>query len=70
MSDDKHERIRRRAYEIWEREGQTHGLHERHWTQATFEIEIIQTPRSALERQVHGVSLGLLNRQAFRYGRP
>ncbi|MER8874585.1 DUF2934 domain-containing protein [Mesorhizobium sp. M0814] len=39
MSDDKHERIRRRAYEIWEREGQTHGLHERHWNQATFEIE-------------------------------
>ncbi|RWQ32769.1 MAG: DUF2934 domain-containing protein [Mesorhizobium sp.] len=26
MSDDKHERIRRRAYEIWEREGQTHWL--------------------------------------------
>ncbi|RWO02463.1 DUF2934 domain-containing protein [Mesorhizobium sp.] len=39
MSDDKHERIRRRAYEIWEREGQTHGLHERHWNQATLEIE-------------------------------
>ncbi|PAQ08458.1 DUF2934 domain-containing protein [Mesorhizobium temperatum] len=39
MSDDKHERIRRRAYEIWEREGQTHGLHEHHWTQATLEIE-------------------------------
>ncbi|TIS85568.1 DUF2934 domain-containing protein [Mesorhizobium sp.] len=39
MSDDKHERIRRRAYEIWEREGQAHGLHERHWNQATFEIE-------------------------------
>ncbi|WP_353806244.1 DUF2934 domain-containing protein [Mesorhizobium sp.] len=39
MSDDKHERIRRRAYEIWEREGQKHGLHERHWNQATFEIE-------------------------------
>ncbi|TIO04202.1 DUF2934 domain-containing protein [Mesorhizobium sp.] len=39
MSDDKHERIRRRAYGIWERERQTHGLHERHWTQATFEIE-------------------------------
>ncbi|MGX9115621.1 DUF2934 domain-containing protein [Mesorhizobium sp. BHbsci] len=39
MSDDKHERIRRRAYEIWEREGQTHGLQERHWNQATVEIE-------------------------------
>jgi hypothetical protein len=39
MSDEKHERIRRRAYEIWEREGQTHGLHERHWNQATLEIE-------------------------------
>jgi hypothetical protein len=39
MSDDKHERIRRRAHEIWEREGRKHGLHERHWNQATFEIE-------------------------------
>ncbi|WP_353839184.1 DUF2934 domain-containing protein, partial [Mesorhizobium sp.] len=39
MSDEKHERIRRRAYEIWEREGHTHGLHERHWNQAILEIE-------------------------------
>ncbi|TIL73165.1 MAG: DUF2934 domain-containing protein [Mesorhizobium sp.] len=39
MSDEKHERIRRRAYEIWEREGHTHGLHERHWNQAMLEIE-------------------------------
>ncbi|WP_139812124.1 DUF2934 domain-containing protein [Ensifer aridi] len=33
------ERIRRRAHEIWEREGRTYGNHEGHWHRATKEIE-------------------------------
>jgi hypothetical protein len=33
------ERIRRRAHEIWEREGRPEGRHEEHWTQARQEIE-------------------------------
>ncbi|APG88104.1 cell division protein FtsW (plasmid) [Sinorhizobium americanum CCGM7] len=33
------ERVRRRAYEIWEREGRFDGDHERHWQQATKELE-------------------------------
>ncbi|YCI07121.1 DUF2934 domain-containing protein (plasmid) [Ensifer sp. D2-11] len=37
--DEKEERVRRRAYEIWEREGGIDGDHERHWEQATSEIE-------------------------------
>jgi Protein of unknown function (DUF2934) len=34
-----HERIRRRAHEIWEREGRPEGRHEEHWTQARREVE-------------------------------
>ncbi|WP_104840265.1 DUF2934 domain-containing protein [Sinorhizobium fredii] len=33
------DRIRRRAHEIWEREGRTYGNHEGHWLRATKEIE-------------------------------
>jgi len=36
MSSD--ERIRRRAYEIWEREGRPHGRDEEHWRQAEAEL--------------------------------
>jgi galactose-1-phosphate uridylyltransferase len=35
----KEERIRRRAYEIWDREGRPDGEHERHWQQAEKELE-------------------------------
>ncbi|MBN9242013.1 MAG: DUF2934 domain-containing protein [Mesorhizobium sp.] len=39
MADDRHERISQRAYAIWEREGRKDGDHERHWLQATGEID-------------------------------
>jgi|GEM_PF-1470366 len=39
MSQDRHEKIQRRAYEIWQREGQLDGDHERHWRQAEMEID-------------------------------
>lgn len=39
MGDDRHEKIRQRAYEIWQREGGMHGDHERHWHQAEAEID-------------------------------
>ncbi len=35
---DREERVRRRAYEIWEREGSPHGRHDAHWMQALTEI--------------------------------
>ena len=37
---DKEEKIRHRAYEKWEREGRSHGHHERHWEEATREVEL------------------------------
>ncbi|UCI10352.1 DUF2934 domain-containing protein [Mesorhizobium sp. B1-1-8] len=39
MAQDKYERIRRRAYEIWQRSGELHGHHEEHWNQASTEID-------------------------------
>ncbi|RVJ32203.1 DUF2934 domain-containing protein [Sinorhizobium medicae] len=32
------DRIRERAYEIWEREGRKYGDHERHWEEAEKEL--------------------------------
>ena len=33
------DRIRIRAYEIWQREGRPEGRHDQHWAEATREIE-------------------------------
>jgi hypothetical protein len=38
MSDDRKERIRQRAYEIWEALGRPEGGQQEHWTQAEAEI--------------------------------
>jgi hypothetical protein len=53
--DDRHERIRQRAHEIWEREGRPDGREHEHWDRATKEIdaegdqfsEIAQNPDAA-----------------------
>lgn len=39
MTDDRNDKIRDRAYAIWEREGRHHGDPERHWHQAEMEID-------------------------------
>ncbi|MBZ9742056.1 MULTISPECIES: DUF2934 domain-containing protein [unclassified Mesorhizobium] len=39
MNDDRDDKIRDRAYEIWQREGGGHGDHDRHWHQAEMEID-------------------------------
>jgi hypothetical protein len=43
MSGEKQQRIKQRAYEIWEAAGRPHGAHEVHWLQATSEIEAEDT---------------------------
>ena len=42
MSEDRDERIRRRAYELWESEERPHGEDIRHWMQARKEFETRQ----------------------------
>src|SRR4051812_50075914 len=44
---DKEQRIRTRAYQIWEREGRAEGRAEDHWRQAEIEIERERTQPSA-----------------------
>jgi Protein of unknown function (DUF2934) len=38
MDGDREERLRERAYAIWEREGQPEGGAERHWAEAEEEL--------------------------------
>ena len=38
MRSDREERIKQRAYAIWQSEGHTHGKHEDHWHRAEREI--------------------------------
>jgi Protein of unknown function (DUF2934) len=38
MADDREDRIRERAYRLWEREGRPQGRHETHWHQASQEV--------------------------------
>ncbi len=38
MTNDRDDQIRRRAYEIWQSEGQPHGRDEEHWRTACEEI--------------------------------
>lgn len=39
MTDDRHDRVSRRAYELWQEEGGEHGRHEDHWHRASRELE-------------------------------
>ncbi len=39
MTDDRQDRIRRRAHEIWEQAGRPEGAHQEHWEKATAEVD-------------------------------
>ncbi len=46
------ERVRRRAHDIWEREGRPHGRHDEHWGQAEAEVDDeIRAERQAAETE-------------------
>ncbi|MEW6631046.1 MAG: DUF2934 domain-containing protein, partial [Pseudomonadota bacterium] len=51
MTDDRQERIRRRAHEIWEKAGRPEGAHMDHWDQATAEIDA-EKPKAKATRKV------------------
>ncbi|TPI36042.1 DUF2934 domain-containing protein [Mesorhizobium sp. B3-1-9] len=50
MTDDRHERIRQRAHEIWEQAGRPEGAHMEHWDQATAEIDEAGRPKKAAKK--------------------
>ena len=39
MADDREQKVKSRAYEIWESEGRPSGRHDENWDQARREIE-------------------------------
>ncbi|HEV7310331.1 DUF2934 domain-containing protein [Ensifer sp.] len=52
--EDREERIRRRAYAIWEKEGQPVGEEMRHWEQARREIEAEDPSENGAEEEGPG----------------
>lgn len=58
MSEDE-ERVRRRAYEIWEREGRPEGRHEEHWRRAVTEIASGKDGKTSAATPVPGPGSGL-----------
>jgi len=38
MADEREDRVRERAYRLWEQEGRPHGRHQDHWQQASQEV--------------------------------
>lgn len=44
MAGDREERVRRRAYEIWEKEGGPSGREREHWEQAERELGAGEKP--------------------------
>jgi hypothetical protein len=42
MNSETQRQIERRAYALWEAEGQPHGRHEEHWSRAAQQIEAEQ----------------------------
>ncbi len=59
MSGDHEQRIRTRAYEIWECDGHPEGRAEAHWRQAQIEIDqgLAKSGTQALECEQHRQSL-------------
>jgi Protein of unknown function (DUF2934) len=56
MGNDREERIRQRAHEIWEREGRPHGADRRHWDQASEEIRAEDASRDVSSAATTGTS--------------
>ncbi|ESW80867.1 hypothetical protein X773_15355 [Mesorhizobium sp. LSJC285A00] len=51
MTDDKQDRIRQRAHEIWEKAGRPEGAHQEHWEQATAEVDgAVAKPKKAAKK--------------------
>jgi hypothetical protein len=51
VTDDRQDRIRQRAHEIWEKAGRPEGAHQEHWEQATAEVEgAVAKPKKAAKK--------------------
>ena len=52
MRSDRDERIKQRAYDLWQSEGHGHGRHEDHWHRAEREIAAEEVGPGATPRRV------------------
>jgi len=51
VTDDRQDRIRQRAHEIWEKAGRPEGAHQEHWEQATAEVDgAVAKPQKAAKK--------------------
>jgi DUF2934 family protein len=51
VTDDRQDRIRQRAHEIWEKAGRPEGAHQEHWEQATAEVDsAVAKPKKAAKK--------------------
>src|SRR5207237_7737771 len=50
MGTGKYEHIARRAYALWQAEGEPDGRHEEHWQHAVREIEAAESANGAVKR--------------------
>ncbi len=62
MTDDQEQRIRLRAYALWEREGRPQGRDQEHWEQARREIETEDRAGSAPAQEELLADVTLLKR--------
>jgi hypothetical protein len=56
MSEDREDRVRQRAHEIWVREGRPHGHEKQHWEQASSEIDAEEGSKPADAAPATGTS--------------
>lgn len=56
MADDRQERIRNRAHQIWQEEGQPAGHHERHWHQAAADIDREDAGKPSAAKKASGAA--------------
>ncbi len=48
---EREERIRQRAYEKWQKEGEAHGWHDRHWAEAESEVDAEEKGTGAVTKK-------------------
>jgi hypothetical protein len=57
--DEKDQRVRQRAHELWEAEGRPSGRAEAHWQQAEQELQAVQEPGSDREAIAEATNYGM-----------
>jgi len=56
MSVTDHEKIRLRAFQIWEAEGRPEGRDEEHWQRAECELSLVPSPKAAKPSSTEGAA--------------